>query len=67
MGLSGAQWSWLAPGLLAHNPSRYPPLEYSQVREPLARTASHYTCFRQKRYAAAANLSEVLARALAEL
>lgn len=37
------------------------------VREPLARAASHYSYFRQKRYAAAANLSEVLARALDEL
>lgn len=37
------------------------------VREPLARAASHYRYFRHKRYAGAANLSEVLSKALDEL
>jgi len=59
------------PILEVHSPNPQPPLtllvECSQVREPLARAASHYSYFRRKRYAAAANLSEVLARALDEL
>jgi len=37
------------------------------VREPIARAASHYAYFREKRYANAANLTGALARALDEL